>query len=61
MLSTEQKLTLPAALKSFFAFDDAPWALLMATGAVYALPPTILHYVFRRYMVSGLTAGAVKS
>ena len=61
LLSTEQKLTLPAAFKNFFAFDDAPWPLLMATGVLYSLPPTIVYYVFRRYMVAGLTAGAVKS
>ena len=61
LLSTEQKLTLPAAFKNFFAFDDAPWPLLMATGVIYSLPPTLMYYVFRRYMVAGLTAGAVKS
>jgi multiple sugar transport system permease protein len=33
----------------------------MATGLIYALPPAAIHYVFKRYMVSGLTAGAVKS
>ncbi len=49
------------ALGNFLAFDDAPWALLMATGVIYALPPTAIYYAFRRYMVSGLTAGAVKS
>jgi multiple sugar transport system permease protein len=61
MLSTENHLTLPVALGNFLAFDDAPWSLLMATGVLYALPPTLLYYVFRRFMVAGLTAGAVKS
>jgi len=61
MLATESKLTLAVALGNFLAFDDAPWALLMATGVIYALPPTVIYYAFRRYMVSGLTAGAVKS
>ncbi len=61
MLGTESRLTLAVALGNFLAFDDAPWALLMATGIIYALPPTAIYYAFRRYMVSGLTAGAVKS
>jgi multiple sugar transport system permease protein len=61
MLATERRLTLAVALGNFLAFDDAPWALLMATGIIYALPPTAIYYAFRRYMVSGLTAGAVKS
>ena len=31
------------------------------TGFIYALPPAAIYYAFRKYMVSGLTAGAVKS
>ena len=45
----------------FLAADDSPWELLMTTGFIYALPPAAVYYVFRRYMVGGLTAGAVKS
>ena len=33
----------------------------MAAGFHYALPPAAIYYAFRRYMVGGLTAGAVKS
>jgi multiple sugar transport system permease protein len=61
MLSNERQLTLPVALGNFLAFDDAPWSLLMAAGAIYALPPTLIYYMFRRYMVAGLASGAVKS
>lgn len=61
MLSNETDLTLAVALGNFLAADDSPWELLMATGFVYALPPAAIYYAFKRYMVSGLTAGAVKS
>ena len=61
LLSTETDLTLAVALGNFLAADDSPWELLMATGFVYALPPAAIYYAFKRYMVSGLTAGAVKS
>ncbi len=61
LLSKETDLTLAVALGNFLAADDSPWELLMATGFVYALPPAAIYYVFKRYMVSGLTAGAVKS
>ncbi len=61
MLSTERQLTLAVALGVFLAFDDAPWSLLMATGLIYALPPTAIYYAFRRYLAAGLTEGAVKS
>ena len=61
LLSRDTDITLPVALGNFLAADDSPWELLMTTGLIYALPPAAIYYVFRRYMVSGLTAGAVKS
>ncbi|MBN9005314.1 MAG: carbohydrate ABC transporter permease [Rhizobiales bacterium] len=61
LLSNDTELTLPVALGNFLAADDSPWELLMTTGFIYALPPAAIYYVFRRYMVGGLTAGAVKS
>jgi len=61
LLSKDTDITLPVALGNFLAADDSPWELLMATGFIYALPPAAVYYVFRRYMVGGLTAGAVKS
>ncbi len=61
LLSKETDLTLAVALGNFLAADDSPWELLMATGFIYALPPAAIYYAFKRYMVSGLTAGAVKS
>jgi multiple sugar transport system permease protein len=61
LLSGDTDLTLPVALGNFLAADDSPWELLMTTGLIYALPPAAIYYVFKRYMVGGLTAGAVKS
>ena len=61
LLSRETTLTLPVALGNFLSADDSPWELLMATGLIYALPPAAIYYAFKRYMVGGLTAGAVKS
>jgi len=61
LLSNDREITLPVALGNFLAADDSPWELLMTTGFIYALPPAAVYYVFRRYMVGGLTAGAVKS
>ncbi len=61
LLSRDTDVTLAVALGQFMAADDSPWELLMTTGFIYALPPAAIYYVFKRYMVSGLTAGAVKS
>ena len=61
LMSNEKEVTLSVALGLFMSADDSPWELLMATGFIYALPPAAIYYAFKKYMVSGLTAGAVKS
>lgn len=61
LLSSDKDIPLAAALGLFLGADDSPWTLMMATGFIYALPPAIIYYTFRKYMVSGLTAGSVKS
>ncbi len=61
LLSNDNSTTLGVALGNFLSADDSPWELLMATGLIYALPPAAIYYAFKRYMVGGLTAGAVKS
>ena len=60
LLSKDTAITLPVALGNFLSADDSPWELLMTAGFLYALPPAAIYYAFRRYMASGLTAGAVK-
>lgn len=61
LLSRDTNVTLAVALGHFLSADDSPWELLMATGLIYALPPAAIYYAFKRYMVGGLTAGAVKA
>ena len=61
LLSNDKSVTLAVALGNFLSADDSPWELLMTTGLIYAMPPAAIYYTFKRYMVSGLTAGAVKS
>ena len=60
LLSKDTDVTLPVGLGNFLAADDSPWELLMTTGLIYALPPAAIYYAFRRYMVAGLTEGAVR-
>jgi multiple sugar transport system permease protein len=61
LLSKDTEVTLAVGLGNFLAADDSPWELLMATGLIYALPPAAIYYAFKRYMVGGMTDGAVKS
>jgi multiple sugar transport system permease protein len=61
LLSRDTQIPLSVGLGNFISADDSPWELLMTVGLIYALPPAAIYYVFKRYMVGGLTAGAVKS
>ncbi len=60
LLSKDTAITVPVALGNFLSADDSPWELLMTAGFLFALPPAAIYYAVRRYMASGLTAGAVK-
>lgn len=60
LLSSADKMTVPVALGQFLNSDEAPWNLMMATAVIYALPPIVIYYAFRRHMSAGLTMGGVK-
>jgi len=60
LLSSDATITVPVALGKFLNSDEAPWNYLMAAAIVYALPPLVIYYIFRRYMSAGLTMGGVK-
>jgi multiple sugar transport system permease protein len=60
MLSDKRAMTVPVALAAFLNSDEAPWNYMMATAVVYAIPPVVVYYWFRRRMTSGLTMGGVK-
>jgi multiple sugar transport system permease protein len=60
LLSSQGNMTVPVALGRFLNSDEAPWNLMMATAVIYALPPIVIYYAFRRHMSAGLTMGGVK-
>jgi multiple sugar transport system permease protein len=60
LLSSDNTLTIPVVLGKFLNSDEAPWNYLMASSIIYALPPLVIYYAFRRYMTAGLTMGGVK-
>ena len=60
LLSTPESMTVAVALAQFLNSDESPWNFMMATAIIYAMPPIILYYGFRRYMAAGLTMGGVK-
>jgi multiple sugar transport system permease protein len=60
LLSTENRITVPVGLGKFLNSDEAPWNYLMAAAILYAIPPMVIYYAFRRRMSGGLTMGGVK-
>ena len=60
LLSGGKVVTVPVALGKFLVGDEAPWNYLMAAAIIYAIPPLIIYYGFRRKMSGGLTMGGIK-
>ena len=60
LLSGGKVVTVPVTLGKFLAGDEAPWNYLMAAAIIYAIPPLVIYYAFRRKMSGGLTMGGVK-
>ena len=60
LLSSPRSMTVAAGINQFFDTDEAPWNYLMSVAVVFSIPPIVVYYALRRYMVAGLTMGGVK-
>jgi len=60
VLTSERARTLPVALFSFIARQNVEWGPVAASGVLIVLPVFILTLLVQRYIISGLTYGAVK-
>jgi multiple sugar transport system permease protein len=58
--STVAAKTVPVAIAEFTGRYVVDVGAMMTGGVLAAIPPVLLSLVFARYIVSGLTAGAVK-
>ena len=57
---TPKSQTLPIIIASFTSDFTISFSFINAAGVLAVLPPVVLAVMFERYIVSGLTAGAVK-
>jgi len=57
---TPQSQTLPIVIASFTSDFTISFSFINAAGVLAILPPVILALIFERYIVAGLTVGAVK-
>ncbi|MBN1402632.1 MAG: ABC transporter permease subunit [Anaerolineae bacterium] len=60
MIQSESKMTVPVGLAQMIITDVLPWGELCAAALIMAVPVLILYSLGQRFMVAGLTAGAVK-
>ena len=59
-LATNSTKTVPVAIYNFIGYAQIDWGGLMAAAVTITLPVLILALVTQRYVIRGLTAGAVK-
>lgn len=52
--------TLPVATRELVTPTSIQWGKIMAAGVITSLPMTLLGLLIRKYLVTGLTMGAVK-
>jgi multiple sugar transport system permease protein len=60
VLTTDSTRTLAVGLQGYATQNDVYWNQVMAASIVVSIPVVAGFLLLRRYLVSGLTAGAVK-
>lgn len=60
ILGSSRTQPLPVAIFSFISYTEVNWAGMMAAASVITLPIIIISLFLQKYIVAGLTAGAVK-
>ena len=60
LLDADPLFTVPMALVSMVIGDLVQWGRIMGAALISCLPPVLVYYLLQRYVVSGLTGGAVK-
>jgi len=53
--------TIPTGIPSFIVEDVFFWGPMMASTFLSALPPLLVYFLFQRFLITGLTTGAVKA
>lgn len=60
LITDADKQTIPLALAAFLGQYQVDWGGIMAATTITVLPATIIFVVFQKWLVSGLTKGALK-
>ncbi len=60
LINSEDKMTFPVGLLSFVSKFSVDWGQMMAAAVMALIPACVFFAFIQRYLVQGLTAGAVK-
>ncbi|WP_324669529.1 carbohydrate ABC transporter permease [Geochorda subterranea] len=60
LTSSDKRYTIGVGIAYLFGEYSVAWNELMAAGMVASLPPILLFFFASKYLISGLTAGALK-
>jgi multiple sugar transport system permease protein len=60
VLLSPRNMTVSVTQGLLFTDADAPWNAMMAAAIIYVLPPIVLLFALRRYVVAALTIGEAK-
>jgi ABC-type glycerol-3-phosphate transport system permease component len=61
LIQSPARMTAPVGLVSYVNGDITYWGQMMAAATLMSIPPLLLYFFGQRWVVSGWTAGAVKS
>ncbi|MDR7033879.1 carbohydrate ABC transporter permease [Mesorhizobium sp. BE184] len=60
ILTRRAVVTLPVAIVNFLAYEGTEWGKISAASMFIIVPAVVFGFLVRRYMIAGLSGGAVK-
>ncbi len=61
LMRSQANWLLSNGIASYFGEYSTSWDFVMASAVIYTIPPILLNLFLQKYLVQGLTAGAVKA
>ena len=60
VITRRETITLPVAITRYMSYEGTEWGKISAAAVVIMLPVIVFGFLVQRYMITGMTAGAVK-